>query len=100
MCDLGLQHLTKEQVDLLFDETDTTGDGKIAPDEFRHLVQECLNGDSSSSSSSESGTDYSFFSTDSQALQQHPLILQVQAKEGKVVGKPPKEGFFPYLQVK
>jgi hypothetical protein len=75
-------NLSVEDMTVLFDEVDTTGDGTIEFDEFLHFIHECLEGSVSSSSytSSTSSTSMTIseWSSDSQALSKHPLILQVR----------------------
>lgn len=74
--------LSSDEMTKLFDEFCTTAKNTIEFSEFKGMVDECLAGndvdsESSRSSSTTSGSGLSFFSSDSMALQKHPLILQV-----------------------
>ena len=83
---MGVQ-LSSEEMTILFDEFDTSGDKIVEFREFNTMVRECLAGSDVDSESSHSTTSYSgssvgsslksMFSSDSQALRKHPLILQV-----------------------
>jgi hypothetical protein len=72
--------LSSDEMTKLFDEFDTTAKNTIEFSEFKGMVDECLAGndvESESSRSTTSGSSLSLFSSDSMALQKHPLILQV-----------------------
>ena len=72
--------LSSDEMTKLFDEFASAKD-TIEFSEFKGMVDECLAGNDvdseSSRSTTTSGSGLSLFSSDSTALQKHPLILQV-----------------------